>query len=51
MADSDKTQDQILAAAAEVIIRLGYDKTTMSDIAEEAGAEPEDHLSVLQGQG
>ena len=38
MTDSDKTQDQILAAAAEVIIRLGYDKTTMSDIAEEAGA-------------
>src|SRR5574339_618280 len=36
MADSDKTQDQILAAAAEVIFRLGYDKTTMSDIAEEA---------------
>jgi AcrR family transcriptional regulator len=37
MPDSDKTQDQILAAAAEVIIRLGYDKTTMSDIAEAAG--------------
>lgn len=37
MPDSDKTEDQILAAAAEVIIRLGYDKTTMSDIAEEAG--------------
>src|SRR5512133_1150028 len=37
MPDSDKTQDQILTAAAEVIIRLGYDKTTMSDIAEEAG--------------
>jgi TetR/AcrR family acrAB operon transcriptional repressor len=37
MSDSDKTQDQILTAAAEVIIRLGYDKTTMSDIAEEAG--------------
>src|SRR6266496_1193635 len=37
MPDSDKTQDQILAAAAEVIIRLGYDKTTMSDIAEQAG--------------
>src|SRR5215510_654815 len=36
MPDSDKTHDQILAAAAEVIIRLGYDKTTMSDIAEEA---------------
>jgi AcrR family transcriptional regulator len=37
MPDRDKTQDQILSAAAEVIIRLGYDKTTMSDIAEEAG--------------
>lgn len=37
MPDNDKTQDQIVAAAAEVIIRLGYDKTTMSDIAEEAG--------------
>lgn len=37
MPDSGKTQDQILAAAAEVIIRLGYDKTTMSDIAGEAG--------------
>ena len=37
MPASDKTQDQILAAAAEVIIRLGYDKTSMSDIAEAAG--------------
>ena len=37
MPDNDKTQDQILAAAAEVIIRLGYDKITMSDVAEEAG--------------
>ena len=37
MPDSDKTQNQILTAAAEVIIRLGYDKTTMSDIADEAG--------------
>jgi AcrR family transcriptional regulator len=37
MPDSDKTKDQILSAAAEVIIRLGYDKTNMSDIAEEAG--------------
>jgi TetR/AcrR family acrAB operon transcriptional repressor len=37
MRDDDKTQDQIVAAAAQVIIRLGYDKTTMSDIAEEAG--------------
>ena len=37
MTDNDKTHDQILTAAVEVIIRLGYDKTTMSDIAEEAG--------------
>jgi TetR/AcrR family acrAB operon transcriptional repressor len=37
MPDSDKTQNQILTAAADVIIRLGYDKTTMSDIADEAG--------------
>src|SRR5215208_2511669 len=37
MPDSDKTYAQILAAAVKVIIRLGYDKTTMSDIAEEAG--------------
>lgn len=37
MPDSNKTQDQILTAAAEVIIRLGYDKTNMSDIAEAAG--------------
>ena len=37
MPDSDKTQEQILAAAAEVIIQLGYDKTTMGDIAEQAG--------------
>lgn len=37
MPDNDKRQNQILAAAAELIIRLGYDKTTMSDVAEEAG--------------
>jgi AcrR family transcriptional regulator len=33
----DQRQQQILDAAAAVIIRLGYDKTTMSDIAEAAG--------------
>src|SRR5512146_2144848 len=38
MSDNDKRQQQILDAAEAVIIRLGYDKTTMSDIAEEAGA-------------
>jgi AcrR family transcriptional regulator len=37
MSDSDKRQQQILDAAAAVIIRLGYNKTTMSDIAGEAG--------------
>src|SRR5262249_12484570 len=38
MPDTNERQQQILDAAAAVIIRLGYDKTTMSDIAEEAGA-------------
>src|SRR5512135_2737441 len=38
MSNTDERQQQILDAAAAVIIRLGYDKTTMSDIAEEAGA-------------
>jgi AcrR family transcriptional regulator len=38
MSDNEERQQQILDAAADVIIRLGYDKTTMSDIAEEAGA-------------
>lgn len=37
MPDSDERQEQILNAAARVIIRLGYDKTTMQDIAGEAG--------------
>ena len=40
MSDHDpaRREQQILDAAATVIIRLGYDKATMSDIAEEAGA-------------
>lgn len=38
MPDNDQRQQQILDAAAAVIIRQGYDKTTMSDIADEAGA-------------
>ena len=38
MSDNNNRQQQILDAAEAVIIRLGYDKTTMSDIAEEAGA-------------
>ncbi len=37
MSDNDERQQQILDAAASVIIRLGYDKATMGDIAEEAG--------------
>jgi TetR/AcrR family acrAB operon transcriptional repressor len=37
MSDEDERRQQILNAAAAVMIRLGYDKTTMSDIAEEAG--------------
>jgi AcrR family transcriptional regulator len=37
MRDNDERQRQILDAAAAVIIRLGYDKAAMSDIAEEAG--------------
>src|SRR5262249_35351087 len=38
MPDNDEREQQILDAAAAVIIRQGYDKTTMSDIAHEAGA-------------
>src|SRR5437868_175417 len=38
MSDNDERQQQILDAAAAVIIRQGYDKTTMGDIADEAGA-------------
>ncbi len=37
MSDNDERQQQILDAAAAVIARLGDDKTTMSDIAAEAG--------------
>jgi TetR/AcrR family acrAB operon transcriptional repressor len=38
MPDNIERQQQILDAAAAVIIRFGYDKTTMGDIAEAAGA-------------
>ena len=37
MPDTDERQQQLLDAAAAVIIRVGYDKATMSDIAEAAG--------------
>src|SRR5512135_1234627 len=36
MPNNDERQQQILTAAAAVIIHLGYDKTTMNDIADEA---------------
>ena len=38
MSDNEKRRQQILDAAATVILRLGYDKATIGDIAEEAGA-------------
>jgi len=38
MSENDQRREQILDAAAAVIIRLGYNKATMGDIAEEAGA-------------
>jgi TetR/AcrR family acrAB operon transcriptional repressor len=37
MPDNEEREQQILDAAATVIVRLGYDRTTMSDIADEAG--------------
>ncbi len=37
MPSNDERQQQILDAAAAVIVRLGYDKATMTDIAEAAG--------------
>jgi TetR/AcrR family acrAB operon transcriptional repressor len=37
MPDHDEREAQILRAATAVITRQGYDKTTMSDIADEAG--------------
>ena len=37
MPNHDERQEQILRAAAAVMIRQGYDKTTMNDIADEAG--------------
>lgn len=36
MPEKDEREQQILSAAATVIARLGYDKTTMGDIAAEA---------------
>ncbi len=50
MTDHDERQQQILDAAAAVIIRLGYDKTTMRDIAEEAGASRRTVYMYFQGK-
>jgi AcrR family transcriptional regulator len=50
MSDSDERQQQILDAAAAVIIRLGYDKTTMSDIAGEAGVSRRTIYLYFQGK-
>ncbi len=49
MSDNER-QQQILDAAAAVIIRLGYDKTTMSDIAEAAGASRGTVYLYFQGK-
>jgi AcrR family transcriptional regulator len=38
MPENSEREQQILEAAAAVIIRVGYDKATMGDIADEAGA-------------
>lgn len=45
-----RRQQQILDAAAAVIIRLGYDKTTMSDIAEEMGASRRTVYQYFKGK-
>jgi AcrR family transcriptional regulator len=37
MPDTDERRERILRAAAAVIIRQGYDRATMGDIADEAG--------------
>ncbi len=50
MPENDQRQQQILDAAASVIVRLGYDKTTMSDIAEEAGASRGTVYLYFQGK-
>ncbi len=50
MSDHYERQHQILDAAAAVIVCLGYDKTTMSDIAEEAGASRRTIYQYFQGK-
>ena len=50
MSDHDERLQQILDAAAAVIIRVGYDKTTMNDIAKEAGASRGTVYLYFQGK-
>lgn len=50
MPESDERQQQILNAAARVIIRQGYDKTTMSDIADEAGVSRGTVYAYFEGK-
>src|SRR6478672_4604987 len=50
MSDTNERQQQILDAAAAVIIRLRYDKTTMSDIAEEACASRRTFYLYFKGK-
>lgn len=37
MAENDERQNRILDAASQLMIRYGYDKTTVEDVAREAG--------------
>src|SRR5215472_18519433 len=50
MSDQDERQQQFLDAAAALIIRQGYDKTTMRDIAEEAGTSRGTVYLYLKGK-
>jgi TetR/AcrR family acrAB operon transcriptional repressor len=50
MPNNQERQQQILEATAAVIIRLGYDKATMSDIAEEAGASRQTVYLYFKGK-
>ena len=50
MRGNDERQKQILDAAAAIIIRLGYDKATIGDIAEEAGTSRRTVYLYFQGK-
>ena len=50
MPDNSERQQQILQAAAAVIIRQGYDKTTIRDIAAEAGTSRGTVYLYFQGK-